>query len=91
MEIKKFISTVLDELQDLKSTEEKKRYFVEELEFELGVVLTSESNGNIKFNVFAASTELGADLSKENIQKVKIRLKPKANNESQHNRQNNQH
>ena len=72
---------VLDELQDLRSNNnEKKHYIVEELEFELGVIINNDRNGHIEGgNIFGFKLVAGADWekSKEDIQKVKIKLKPK--------------
>jgi hypothetical protein len=84
MEINKFISKVLDELQDLKTTDRKKDYIVEELEFEIGIVISDDVNGVAKLGVksiFATiSGEISNNVSNENIQKVKIKLKPKRGN-----------
>lgn len=81
MEIKKFIEQVLNELHELKGTRNKKYYLVQELEFELGVVINYEGDGKFKagkkFLGISVAAELDASLSKENIQKVKIKLKPK--------------
>lgn len=82
MEINKFISKVLDELQDLKSSNNnKKRYEVKELEFDLGVVINSDGNGKISVStdLFGVSVSggLGADISKEQTQRVKKKLSPK--------------
>lgn len=81
MEIKRFIGEVLDELHDLKGNRHKKFYIVQELEFELGVVLNYEGEGKLKagkkFLGISVAAEIDAGLSKENIQKVKIKLKPK--------------
>ncbi len=80
MEIKKFISMVLDELQDLKSNNNKKNYIVQDLEFELGVILNCEAGADINAGgkIMGITVAVGIDggVSKENIQKVKIKLKP---------------
>lgn len=80
MEINKFISMVLDELQDLKSNKNKKNYIVQDLEFELGVVLNYEAGADIKargkFLGITVAAGIDGGVSKENIQKVKIKLKP---------------
>ena len=80
MEVKKFISMVLDELQDLKTNDNKKRYLVQDLEFELGITVNTEGNGRLEvsnsFLGFEVAGGLGGEVSKENIQKVTIRLKP---------------
>lgn len=80
MEINKFISMVLDELQDLKTNDNKKRYLVQDLEFELGVTISKEGNGKLEVSKSFMGLEVkggvGGDVSKENIQKVKIKLKP---------------
>lgn len=71
---------VLDELQDLKSNKNKRNYIVQDLEFELGVVLNYEAGADIKasqkFLGITVAANIGGDVSKENIQKVKIKLKP---------------
>lgn len=78
MAINEFISDILDELQDLKSNANKKRYKVEELEFELSFV--AKKTGEIKtsklWDVLVPVT-VGGKYSKDEIQKVKIKLKPK--------------
>lgn len=71
---------VLDELQDVKSNKNKKNYIVQDLEFELGVVLNYESGAGIKasgkFLGITVAAGVDGGISKENIQKVKIKLKP---------------
>lgn len=80
MEINKFVSMVLDELEDLKSNKNKRKYAVQEIEFELGVVLNYEGGADIKaskkFMGISVSANIGGDVSRENLQKVKIKLKP---------------
>jgi hypothetical protein len=80
MEINKFISKVLDELQDLKTNDNKKRYIVQDLEFELSVAISKDGKGKLEvsnsFLGFEAKGDLGGGISKEDIQKVKIKLKP---------------
>lgn len=79
MSIKKFISDVLDELQDLKSNANKKRYVVEELEFELGFVASKSAsigNADTIWDIIIPVTAEGK-YSSDKIQKVKIKLKPK--------------
>jgi hypothetical protein len=82
MEIKKFISMVLDELQDLKTSDEKKHYLIQDLEFELGLVINSDVSGEISgskniLGVIKVGMALKGDASKENIQKVKIKMRPR--------------
>ena len=80
MSIKKFISNVLDELQDLKSNANKKRYVVEELEFELGFVASKSAsigNADTIWDIIIPVTAEGT-YSSDKIQKVKIKLKPKS-------------
>jgi hypothetical protein len=80
MEINKFISMVLDELQDLKTNNNKKRYLVQDLEFELAVTINKEGNGKLEVSKsimgFEFKVGVGGDVSKESIQMVKIKLKP---------------
>ncbi len=89
MEINKFISKVLDELQDLKTNDNKERYLIQDLEFELSVTVNKDGTGKLEvsnnFLGFGTKGNLGGSYSKEDIQKVKIKLKPK--NHSNNNRQ----
>ena len=79
MEIKNFISEILDQLQDLKSNANKKHYVVQELEFELSFVAaktgTVSSSGKVWDLLIPVTAE--GKYSSDNIQKVKIKLKPK--------------
>jgi hypothetical protein len=78
MAINEFISDILDELQDLKSNANKKRYKVEELEFELSFV--AQKTGEVKtskaWDILLPVT-VGGKYSRDEIQKVKIKLKPR--------------
>jgi hypothetical protein len=78
MSIKEFISDILDEMQDLKSNANKKKYIVEELEFELSFVAQKTIGGgaNKLWDLFIPVT-VEANYSSDKIQKVKIKLKPK--------------
>ena len=84
METKNFISEILDQLQDLKSNANKKHYVVQELEFELSFVAaksgTVSSSGKVWDLLIPVTAE--GKYSSDNIQKVKIRLKPKQQNTS---------
>lgn len=78
MEIKNFISEILNELQDLKADANKKNYLVQELDFELSFVASksgSISSGKV-WDVLIPVTAEG-NYSSDKIQKVKIKLKPK--------------
>jgi hypothetical protein len=82
MEIKNFISEILDQLQDLKSNANKKHYVVQELEFELSFVAaktgTISSTGKVWDLLIPVTAE--GKYASDNIQKVKIKLKPKPQN-----------
>jgi len=89
MEIKNFISMVLDELQDLKTSDNKKRYVIQDLEFELGLVINSDTNAEISgsknlMGIVKVGMALKGDTSKENIQRVKIKMRPR-NSENRNN------
>jgi hypothetical protein len=77
MQINKFISSALDELQDLKSNNNKKRYVIEELEFDLSVTVSKENNNTFGINILMSEIGLNNNTSQGNIQRVKIKLKPK--------------
>lgn len=82
MEIKNFITMVLNELQELKTTDNKRNYQVDNLEFELGITVSKDVNGNAKLSVKniligSLSGEISNNISDENFQKVKIKLTPK--------------
>lgn len=89
MEIKKFISMVLDELQDLKTSDNKKRYVIQDLEFELGLVINKDTNAEFSgaknlMGIVKVGVALKGDTSKENIQRVKIKMRPR-NSENRNN------
>ena len=48
MEIKEFIIDELDQMRDLKSEKSKTNYLVEEVEFELGVIVNENSRKEYK-------------------------------------------
>jgi hypothetical protein len=77
MSINNFIAEVLDELQDLKSNANKKRYLVKELEFELSFVASKSINAssNKLWDLIIPVTAEG-NYTNDKIQKVKIKLKP---------------
>ena len=66
MEINKFISKVLDELQDLKTNDNKKRYIVQDLEFELSVAISKDGKGKLE----VSNSFLGFDNRYRNIQET---------------------
>ncbi len=77
MAIKEFISEVLDELQDLKSNANKKRYLVKELEFELSFVAKKSASANpSKLWDLIVPVTVEGKYSKDKIQKVNIKLIP---------------
>lgn len=73
MELKLFIQDVLQQMDDLKSIQQKKNYLVEELEFEL--FITETGNGSVGVSVLGFGTT--GSLENQNSQKVKIKLVPK--------------
>jgi hypothetical protein len=76
MELKEFIRTILEQMEELKRIEQKKKYIVDELEFELSI--QEIENNRIVLSVFG----LGGEMAGVNQQghKVKIKLKPKNRN-----------
>jgi hypothetical protein len=79
MSLKQFMGEILDELQEIKGNENKKRYSVLELEFEVSFIAKKEGSiGTGKMWDFVIPTIEGK-YSKDNIQKVKIKLKPRGN------------
>ena len=72
MELKKFISDVLDQLQEVKDNENKKRYSVKELEFEVSLQQTDDGKVGVAF----WGTGVGLHRENQNTQKVTIKLTP---------------
>lgn len=81
MLIKEFIIDVLDQMHDLKSEKSKTNYLVQEIEFELGIVV----NDNTRLQARGGGNLLGAlklagegeiERGNEMIHKVKIKLQP---------------
>lgn len=75
MELQKFISDVLDQLQTIKTTDNKKYYLIDELVFE--VTLTVGNEGQIGVAVFGIGGEILSN--NQNTQRVTIKMKPKRN------------
>lgn len=73
MELKLFIKDVLQQMDDLKSIQQKKNYLVEELEFEL--FITETGNGSVGVSVLGFGT--AGSIENQNSQKVKIKLVPR--------------
>lgn len=73
MELKLFIKDVLEQMDGLKSIQQKRNYLVEELEFEL--FITETDNGSVGVSVLGFGT-IGS-IENQNSQKVKIKLVPR--------------
>lgn len=73
MELKKFIEDVLLQMADLQNVQQKSRYLVEELEFELA--LTENESGKVGVRVLGFGVD--GSVGNQNLQKVKIKLIPK--------------
>jgi len=74
MEINKFMTHVLNELEDLKATTaSKKSYLIQNLEFELSIVVEKKAGAGGGLPIVA----IGGAYANKNIQKVKISLRPK--------------
>lgn len=73
MELKEFIKDVLEQMEDVKSIQQKKNYLVEELEFELNLQQTTGG----KVGVFFSGIGAGVQQNIQEGQKVKIKLTPK--------------
>lgn len=75
MELKELIKDVLEQMAEVKGTKYKKRYLVEEIEFELS--LSKTKDGKIGASLIGISGEGNFGFSNE--QKVRVKLIPKNN------------
>ena len=73
MELRRFIENVLQQMEELKNTQNKSNYLVEELEFELS--LTEIEGGEIGVSFLGIGG--GVNQGTENTNKVKVKLIPK--------------
>ncbi len=73
MKLKEFIQDVLEQMEDLKSVQQKTNYLVEELEFELA--LTKSDGGKVGVSLLGFGGDLNAE--NQNAHKVKVKLVPK--------------
>ena len=81
MKIKEFIIDMLDQMNDLKSEKSKTNYIVQEIEFELSLVVNDNKSEGINassdfFGLFKLAGEGQSERGKECIHKVKIKLEP---------------
>ena len=76
MELKEFIRTILEQMEELKRIEHKKNYIVDELEFELSIQEIENNRISLSIMGFGGNIEGG----KQQGHKVKIKLKPKNRN-----------
>ena len=82
MKIKEFIIDMLDQMNDLKSEKSKTNYIVQEIEFELSLVVNDNKSEGINasgdfFGFFKLAGEGQSEQGKESMHKVKIKLEPK--------------
>jgi hypothetical protein len=82
MKIKDFIIDMLNQMNDLKSEKSKTNYIVQEIEFELSLVVNDNKSEGINvssdfFGLFKLAGEGQSEQGKESIHKVKIKLEPK--------------
>lgn len=73
MELKEFIVKVLDQMADLRNSQNKSNYLVDELEFELAVNQTETGNVGVNLLGFGGN----AEVENQNSQKVRVKLIPK--------------
>ncbi len=87
MKLNDFISETLDELKILKNDPNKKRYTVQELEFEFSFVIKKSGaiGTNKLWDLFIPVTVDG-QYSSDKIHKVKIKLEPKNSTSATNNR-----
>lgn len=76
MELKEFIRTILEQMEEIKSIQQKKNYIVDELEFELSI----QEMENNKIGLSAFGFGLNNEGGNQQGHKVKIKLKPKNKN-----------
>ena len=73
MELKELIRDVLEQMSEVKGVKYKRRYIVDEIEFELS--LNQLDNGRIGARLLGIGGDIGTETN--NAQKVKVKMKPK--------------
>lgn len=77
MKLHELIGNSLNELEQAKKYDAKKKYLVEEVVLELSVSAIESIDGSFDFKIFNIGTKTTNQQEKENAHKITIKLKPK--------------